>query len=243
MASPVALQNDKHANLKITESGDYSRYKEQHLIPVISQDFFILGSEFPVVFVKENNGDKFVPVALMGLREGQNLYCQTDKWDAHVVPVRFNNAPFSMVRVDEQGDQLAVLIDEESPMLSETVGTPLFNEDGTKSEYLEQKVERLINIAQQTAQTETICKTFAEMDLLSTHQLQLQHRPDAPRYNIDGIYTVDEQKLNALSDEQYLDMRKKGLIPLIYAHLSSLQQLRRLSEKQYNADKANEATA
>jgi hypothetical protein len=30
---------------------------------------------------------------------------------------------------------------------------------------------------------------------------------------------------------------------LIYAHLSSLQQLRRLSEMQYNADKAAETSA
>ena len=50
MASPVALQNDKHRNLKITESGDYARYKDQHLIPIISQDFFTLCAEFPVVF-------------------------------------------------------------------------------------------------------------------------------------------------------------------------------------------------
>ena len=243
MASPVALQNDKHRKLKITESGDYARYKEQHLIPIISQDFFTLCSEFPVVFVKDNTGEKFVPVAIMGLKAGQNLYCQTEEWKSHVVPVRFNNAPFSIVRIDADSDQLAVLIDEDSPMLSETEGTPLFKEDGERSEYLEQKMEFLINTAEQTVQTENICKLFQEKDLLVTQQLQLQHRQDMPQYNIDGVYTVDEQKLNALSDEDFLDLRKKGVIPLIYAHLSSLQQLRRISEMQYNADKAEEASA
>jgi hypothetical protein len=148
-----------------------------------------------------------------------------------------------MVRVDAKGDQLAVLVDEDSPMLSETEGTPLFKEDGTKSEYLEQKMERLLNIAEQTVQTEGICKLFKEKDLLATQQVQLQHRQDAPAYNIGGVYTIDEKKLNALSDEDYLDLRKKGIIPMIYAHLSSLQQLRRISEMQYNADKAAEASA
>lgn len=243
MASPVALQNDKHRNLKITESGDYARYKEQHLIPIIAPDFFTLCSEFPVVFVKDSTGEQFVPVAIMGLRDGQNLYCQTEEWTSHVVPIRFSNAPFSMVRMDAEGDQLAVLIDEESSMLSETEGTPLFKEDGEKSEYLEQKIEFLLKTAEQTVQTENICKLFKEKDLLVTQQLQLQHRQDSPRYNIDGVYTIDEQKLNALSDEDFLEMRKQGMIPLIYAHLSSLQQLRRISEKQYNADKAAEATA
>ena len=97
--------------------------------------------------------------------------------------------------------------------------------------------------AEQTVQTEAICKLFKEKDLLATKQLQLQHRQDSPRYNIDGIYTIDEKRLNALSEDDFLDLRKQGMIPLIYAHLSSLQQLRRVSEMQYNADKAAEATA
>ena len=85
MASPVALQNDKHRNLKITESGDYARYKDQHLIPIIGPDFFTLGAEFPVVFVKDGSGEQFVPVAIMGLREGQNLYCN------HQMPLYYHS--------------------------------------------------------------------------------------------------------------------------------------------------------
>ena len=60
------------------------------------------------------------------------------------------------------------------------------------------------------------------------------------RYNIDGIYVIDEKALNELPDEDFLAFRKQGLLPLIYAHLSSLQQLRRISELQYEADKAAE---
>lgn len=243
MALPVPLQKDRHANLKLTESGDYTRYKDLHLIPIIAQDFFTLGAEFPVVFVKDSSGEQFVPVAIMGLREGQNLFCQTAEWQARVIPVRFSNAPFSIVRVDEKSDQLAILVDEESPMLSETEGEPLFKEDGEQTAYLEQRMDHILKTAEQTVQTEGICKIFQEKGLLVTQRLELQHRQDSPRYNIDGVYTVDEKKLNALSDEEFLDLRKQGMIPLIYAHLSSLQQLRRISEMQYNADIAAEATA
>jgi len=243
MALPVPLQNDKHAKLKITESSDYTRYKDLHLIPILAQDFFTLCAEFSLVFVKDSRGEQFVPVAIMGLREGHNLFCQTQEWKSRVIPIRFNNAPFSMVRVDSTGDQLAVLIDEESSMLSETEGESLFKEDGEKTAYLEQRIEDVMTTAEQTVQTEAICKLFKEKDLLATKQLQLQHRQDSPRYNIDGIYTIDEKRLNALSEDDFLDLRKQGMIPLIYAHLSSLQQLRRVSEMQYNADKAAEASA
>ena len=210
MSSPVALQNDKHANLKVIETGDYSRHKAQHLIPIITQDFFVLAAEFPLVFVKDSAEDRFVPVAIMGLREGANLYCQTDEWQAQVVPIRFNNPPFSMVKMDEEGDQLALLVDEESPCLSETEGRPLFKEDGERTEYLEKRIESLVQNARQTEQTEAICKLFADKDLLATQQLQLQHRPDSPTYNIDGVYTIDEKKLNELSDEDFLEFRKQS---------------------------------
>ena len=53
---------------------------------------------------------------------------------------------------------------------------------------------------------------------------------------------VDEQKFNELSDKDFLDMRSRGLVALVYAHLNSLQQLRRVSERQYTVDKAAEAT-
>lgn len=236
MVSPVVLTNEKHAKLRVIESGDYSQHKEEHLVRITVQDFFVLSAEFPLVFVKGNGQDKFVPVAIMGLKEGQNLYCQTDEWKAQVVPANFNNYPFRMLKVEEKSDQLVLVIDEDSSRLSETEGEPLFKEDGEKTEYLEKKIESLLKNAQLTAQTEEICKIFADKGLLTTQQLQLQYRQDSRRYNIDGVYTINEEKLTALSDEDFLDLRNRGLIPLVYAHLCSLQQLRRISEMQYNAD-------
>jgi hypothetical protein len=238
MSSPVLMQNDKHANLKATRSGDYTRYKERHLIPIVAQDFFNLASEFPLVFVKNGDSGDFIPVAVMSLREGQNLYCATDQWQALVVPLSFSNAPFSIARTDAEGDQFAVLIDEDSPMLSETEGEPLFKEGGEKTDYLEQRIDSIVHVSQQVQQTQAICKLLVEKNLLTTSQIQLQHRPDGRTYNIDGIYTVNETVLNELTDAEFLELRDKGLIAMICAHLSSLQQLRRISQMQYEADKA-----
>ena len=236
MTSLVPLANDKHAKLKVIESGDYSRYKDQNLIPIVTNDFFTLAAEFPLVFVTRDKPDDFVPVAIMGLRKDQNLYCQTGQWKAQVVPVSFGNAPFSIARADSEGEQFVVLVDEDSDLLGETEGNAIFTEDGKKTDYMERRIAALVDVTQQAVQTQNICKQFRDKNLLITHQIQLQHRPDAPRYNIDGIYIVDEKAINELPDEEFLALRKQGLLPLIYAHLSSLQQLRRISQLQYEAD-------
>lgn len=238
MSSPVPLQNDRHAKLKVVQSSDFRRYKNNHLVPVVIQDFFTLPVEFPLVFVKINKTEDFIPVAMMGLRDGSNLYCQTEEWQASVAPMSFNNAPFGIARLDETSDQLVVLVDEESPLLGETEGEPLFDETGKRTEYFERRIEDLVKVADQTRNTKELVKRLTEKNLLHTQQIQLQHRPDGTRFNIDGVYVVDEVALNKLSDEDYLHLRRMGLLPVIYGHLASLQQLRRLSERQYLADKA-----
>ncbi|GAB5500958.1 MAG: SapC family protein [Pseudohongiellaceae bacterium] len=241
MSNYVPLQNDKHANLKVRASNDFRRFNDQHLIPIVIQDFFGLASEFPLVFVASQKDGNLVPVAMMGLREGVNLYCQEESYPAQVVPLGFTTAPFSLTAADPQGDQFALLIDEESPLVSETEGEALFSEQGERTAYLQERLDAIERISQQSNQTRTVCKLLNDLNLLKTKQLQLRMGPDAPSYNIDGIYTVDEQALNALSDEQYLDLRKKGVIPLIYAHLASLQQVRRILKKQDEADRSSSA--
>lgn len=238
MSSPVPLKKDTHANLKVIESSDFRRYKDSHLIPIISQDFFSLSAEFPLVFVKRGQTEEFIAVAVMGLKDGQNLYCQSETWTAPVAPMIFGAAPFSIARADPQGDQLVILIEEDSPLVSQTTGEPLFKADGERTEYLQQRIDYMSKYAELSVNTQAICKFLAEKKLLATQQVQMQYRPNARRYNIDGIYTVSEEALNALSDEDFLQLRKQGLLAMIYAHLASLQQLRRISQKQYEADMA-----
>lgn len=242
MTNHVPLAKDKHAKLKVIESGDYTRFQNQNLIPIVSRDFFTLSAEFPLVFVTNERTEDFMPVAIMGLQDGQNLYCQEEPYPAHVVPVGFGNAPFAIAAADENREQFVVLVDEDSKLLSETEGQALFNEEGEKTEYMEARIEGLVQAAHQNEQTAQITQYLKEKGLLNTQQVQLQHRPDGRLYNIDGIYTVDEKKLNELPDEEFLDMRSRGILSLVYAHLHSLQQLRRVSERQYQADLAAKAT-
>tara|TARA_B100000900_G_C20531374_1_gene696469 strand:+ start:501 stop:1241 length:741 start_codon:yes stop_codon:yes gene_type:complete len=239
MSKFVPLAKDQHAKLRVIQSGDYTRFKQQNLIPIVVRDFFTLSAEFPLVFVTNKDTEDFMPVAIMGLQEGQNLYCQEEPFPAHVVPVGFGNAPFAITATDDSRDQFAVLVDEESALLSDSEGEHVFTDDGNKTEYMEARIEGLVQAAQQNHQTQEITKYLAEKGLLMTQQVRLQHSPDGRLYNIDGIYVVDEQKFNELSEEDFLDMRSRGLIALVYAHLNSLQQLRRVSERQYVADKAS----
>ena len=70
MTNIVPLNHQQHATLKIQDKKDFTRFKEQHLIPVVVQDFIPLAAEFPIVFVK--NTEKKV-VLCVRLRRAMTL--------------------------------------------------------------------------------------------------------------------------------------------------------------------------
>ena len=49
------------------------------------------------------------------------------------------------------------------------------------------------------------------------------------RINFSGFRIIDEQKLAFLDDKVFLEWRKKGWLPFLYAHLFSGAQWQRLS--------------
>ena len=91
MTNIVPLNHQQHATLKVQDNRDFTRFKDQHLIPVTAHDFIPLASEFPIVFVKNTETGGFTAAAMMGIKPNINLYCQTPEWPATVVPSNFFN--------------------------------------------------------------------------------------------------------------------------------------------------------
>jgi hypothetical protein len=232
----IPLNNKKHANIKIKKNNDVSRFKKQQLIPVTLQDIIPLSGEFPIVFVKNEETGQFSCVAMMAIRPNLNLYCQEVKWSHHVLPLGFNNSPFSLVKKSEQSDEAIVCIDESSPLVNPDVGDLLFDEEGNQTEYLKKRSEALLQIAQFTQQTSNVIQLFAQKKLLVSKKLNIQLIQESEPVELSGLYLIDEKVLNALPKEDFEELRVKGLLPIIYAHLASLHQITRLTIKQNSFD-------
>jgi len=236
MSKIIPLNNEIHNKLKVITSTDYSRFKNQHLIPVIAQDFLTLATEFPIVFVKNSETEQFISVAMMGIKNGINLYCQDKHWTSAVTPIAFNNAPLSLTKPSPDGEEVMVCFDESSPLVSESNGEALFNDNGEQSNYLKQRSQMLVQVADATMQTQAIVQYFAEKGLLVAKQLTVKLANEQEPFVVNGAYIIDEQALNSLTTEEFVLLRSKGLLPLIYAHLTSLHQITRLARKQDQLD-------
>lgn len=237
MSNKVTPINDKkHAKTRITISSDFRHLADQQLVPITLHEFPQAATEFPIIFVKNSDSGQFQPVVMMGLKSNHNLYCQTEEWHSNFTPGHMRYYPFSL-GIDEKNKQAFVCINEDSGRLSETEGNALFDEDGQQSEYLKGITKSLDEYVQQSQITQNIIKLLVEHDLLSSMNLSLTVKK-GDDININGIYAIDLQKLEALSDEDFLMIKSKGLLPALYAHHGSLNQVPRLAQKQIQAEES-----
>lgn len=235
MSNIIPLNNQQHADLKINDSNDFSRFKEQHLVPISAHEFMPLSSEFAIAFVKNEETGQFTPVAMMGIKTGLNLYCQTSNWSPSVTPTGFYNAPLALVKQHDDEDNCMVCIDTNSPLVTKTQGQALFETNGEQSDYLKTRTNHLLDIMEKLEQTQRITQHLASKKLLVLKTLNINLGNDE-KYTLNGLYVINEKALNELDKSDFNDLRLKGLLPLIYAHLSSMHQIARLAKKQIQFD-------
>ncbi|PCI76972.1 MAG: multidrug transporter [SAR86 cluster bacterium] len=236
MSKPVLLDFEKHGKLRLSEPKDFTSHKTENFVPVVFQEFYELATEFPLVFIRNKKTGDFVPGAMMGLNQGVNLYCQIPEWQPVFIPATFTVTPLSVSKLDPDSNEADITIDEQSPLLSETVGEPLYQSDGLATDYLKKRIDHVVRVTQQSVQTIALCRYLAEKRLLTSRPLRLQHTESSPKYEVEGVYMIDENALEELSNGEFQELRERGLLPLIYSHLTSLQQIGRLTHLQYAAD-------
>ena len=181
---------------------------------------------FPIVFLEDKAKDEFRPVVLMGLSAGENLFVSADgKWNASYVPAIIRRYPFALAPKPDSSEYL-VCLDEDSQLLSETEGNALFDDNGAPTQVIENVKRYLTELQQMDLITNGFCKFLAEHNMFTP--LNIKVRDDAEMKSINGCYVINEQRLNSLSDERFLEIKNKQYLPAIYAHLVSLAQTERL---------------
>lgn len=231
-AKIVPLSKEQHGATKINNTNAFSHISGEHLLPVVVHEFVVAGAEFPIVFVKAN--DSFQPVAMLGLEVKQNLFMQGNEWQALYVPRAVRNYPLVLVKDKPDSDRLLVALDESSERVSSAEGLPLFNDDGSESEFLTHRKQQMAEYIDMGVVTRNFIEKLNSLELIKEQTLTLNIKGQERRIN--GIFLIDEKKLNELSDEVFLELRKNGYLAAIYAQLMSLQHTQKLVKRIADAE-------
>jgi hypothetical protein len=223
----VPLSKEQHLSTKISNNNGFSHIDGEHMLPVVVHEFVVAGAEFPIVFVKA--GESFQPVAMLGLTAKQNLFLQDNKWQALYIPRAIRNYPLVLAKDKTDAERLLVALDESSERVGQDEGHPLFNEDGSESEFLAHRKQQMAEYVDMGVMTREFVGKLQSLNLITEQVLTLNINGEERRIN--GIFLIDEKKLNELSDEVFLEMRKNGYLAAIYAQLMSLQHTQKLVKK------------
>lgn len=221
---PEPLNPELHGKLGVKRLDTPFKFaKAGHAIPLTVGEFPLAAVTGPIIFV----GDEKLPLAVMGLNAGENMFVRDDgMFEPGVyVPAYVRRYPFVFAN-DDANQQMVLCVDREADFVVEGGDLPFFEKDGQPSEYTKACMEFCNNFELERQRTMSFVQLLQDLDLFELKTANFT--PPAPEgqavqpQKIAEYFGVSEEKLNALPAEKYLELRDNGALAQIYAHLLSL---------------------
>lgn len=219
------LNKHSHANWSIVGSESFAFAKGLHSAPLTAVEFPNAAREFSLVFARATEG--LMPIAVMGVRAGENLFVGADgKWKADYIPAFVRRYPFVFSTADE-GKTLTLCLDETFAGCRQNgEGERLFTEGGESSPYLKKVLEFLQEYQNHFHRTQVFCKKLEELDLLEPMGAQFK-MPDGREGSLSGFFVVSRDKLKKVPAEKLAELAQTDELEMIYLHLNSMVNLRK----------------
>ncbi len=232
----IPLSSIDHANYRAQPSDTALWLVDQHAVPLTSDEFISACRDFPIVF---SAGENPVPLALMGLNEGVNVYVDAagKLINPVYVPAYIRRYPFMLAKLRPDSDDLSLCFDPTTDALGAfETGEPLF--DGTEpSEHVKAILGFCEQFEQSGQRTTAFMEELKKADLLMDGEVSIQPNGAEQPFIYRGFQMIDEAKLRDLRGDVLRKMAQNGMLPLIYAHLFSLNLMSVVFGKQVEMGK------
>jgi len=231
------LSSEAHANYRIRPADAAPFLTQQHAVPLTVEEFPLVQRFMPIVF---SVGDDAIPIGLMGLNEGVNVFVDEDGKlldQNFYVPAYIRRYPYMLARLNPDAQELSLCFDPTSDTIGPFEdGEPMF-EDGKPTQLVQNVLQFTEQFEQAGARTSQFMKELRDMELLMDGEVSIQQEGIEQPFIYRGFQMVDEQKLADLRGDQLRKISQSGMLPLIYAHLFSLALMREIFARQVNLGK------
>ena len=231
----IPLNSNLHADWRARTVDKAAWVAKQHAVPLTVEEFPAAQRNYPIVF---SAGDNPVPLALMGLNEGVNVFFDDEGAPrdnpAPYIPAYVRRYPFLLARMDKDSDALSLFFDPTTDLVGKfDDGAALFNDDKQPSEHTQGLLQFCEKFEQAGMRTQAFMQELKDADLLMDGEVAIQRtdNPDQP-FTYRGFKMVNQDKLRELRGDQLRKWNENGLLPLVFAHLFSLDHMRTIFARQ-----------
>lgn len=231
----IPLNSQQHASFKTRATDKATWLAGVNAVPLTVEEFPQAQRNFPIVFTA---GDNPVPLALMGMNEGVNVYVDEDGTlnTPVYVPAYVRRYPFMLAKLRPDSDELSLCFDPTSDLVGEQdEGQPLF-EGADPSEATQNLLKFCENFEIAGTKTANFMAELKKHDLLMDGELNIEAGQQQP-FNYRGFQMVNEEKLREMRGDILRQWNQNGMLPLIYAHLFSLELVREIFGRQISQGK------
>lgn len=238
-AVPVSAQ--QHKDWSVKTGSDYGFAKQMNSVPLMAVELISAADEYSIVFT--GNEETVMPVAILAMRDGENMYVKPDgSWDAKYLPAFIRRYPFVFSSNDD-GANFTLCVDEKfSGCNQDGRGERLFDADGERTQYLNSVLEFLKGYQAEFQRTQAFCKKVKELDLLEPMRAQIT-LTGGQQMGLEGFMAVSRDRLKALSGDQLAALAKTDELELLYLHLQSMRNFTSMVERVAPADEPAKAKA
>ncbi len=221
---PEPLTPELHKSLGVVRrDGPFGFAAVGHAVPLTVGEFQLAAVNGPIIFV----GDDKLPIAVMGLNSGENMFVRPEGiFEPGVyVPAYIRRYPFVFAN-DESAGQMVLCIDRAADFIVEGGDLPFFEANGDPSEYTKNCIEFCNSFEVERQRTQSFTQLLKDLDLFEPKVANFtpinEDGSAGEPTKIADYFGVSEEKLNALSAEKLKELRDNGALQQIYAHLLSL---------------------
>lgn len=221
---PEPLNPELHGKLGVNSLTDPFRFaKAGHAVPLTVGEFPLAALTGPIIFV----GDDKMPIAVMGLNSGDNMFVQENGlFEAGVyIPAYVRRYPF-VFAMDDAAERMVLCIDRAAPFIVEGGEQPFFVNGNEPSDYTKRCMEFCNSFEVERRRTVSFVQILKDLDLFETKTaaftpMNPDGTPGEPQ-KIAEYFGVSEEKLNKLPADKLVELRDNGALAQVYAHLVSL---------------------
>lgn len=225
------LSSTTHGGYRSRASDKAPFFANVHAVPLTIDEFVHAQRYYPIVF---SVGDNPVPLALLGLNEGVNVFVDDEgvPFNPFYVPAYVRRYPYMLARIQADAQELSLCFDPTSDLLGDGgEGEALF--DGEKpTEQLNNILKFCEDFEMSAQRTNAFMTELKNLDLLIDGEVSIQPNDSDQPFLYRGFQMIAEEKLRDMHGDQLRKINQNGILPLAMAHIFSLPLIRDIFGRQ-----------